>query len=219
MGARRSEQRNQHISIWIDKTPINMPGPPRYQNLSRFSVPADFRGRPLWYIQLWNLCYSILFRPSPQGLYGWRRMLLRAFGAKIGDGVIIRSDAQITYPWKLCIGDHSWIGNEVVLYSLGTINIGNNTVVSQRSYLCAGSHDHQSETFDITAKEIVIDDEAWLASDVFVAPGVHIGRGAVVGARSLVTKDLPAGMICHGNPAIAIRPRKHDRTTHSDSRN
>ena len=115
---------------------------------------------------------------------------------------------QITYPWKLSIGDHAWIGDDVVLYTLGQIAIGAHAVVSQRSYLCTGSHDYTRETFDIFARSIVIGAQAWLATDVFVAPGVEIGAGTVVGARSSVFKSLPAGVVASGSPAKVVRARE-----------
>jgi putative colanic acid biosynthesis acetyltransferase WcaF len=179
-----------------------------YQKLDTFLVPEGFRGKPGWYVQLWWIVQALLFHPSPQILYGWRRFLLRLFGAKIGKGVIIRPNVRITYPWKLNIGDYSWIGDSVDLYTLGPIQIGANAVISQKSYLCTGSHDYTSTQFTITQAEIVIEDEVWVATDVFIAPGVRIGKGAVIGARSSVFKSLEGGMVYSGNPARAIRPRK-----------
>ncbi|MGA8532100.1 MAG: putative colanic acid biosynthesis acetyltransferase [Acidobacteriaceae bacterium] len=177
------------------------------QDLSRFRLPPNFRGRPAWFVQLWWIVQATLFRMSPQVFYGWRRFLLRLFGAKVGRGVIVRPTAQITYPWKLTIGDHCWIGDYTTLYTLGEIHIGDNAVVSQHCYLAAATHDYTQPTFDMVARTIIIEPEAWLATRVFVAPGVTIGRGAVVGACSVVLKDLPPLMICAGNPARALRPR------------
>ncbi len=114
---------------------------------------------------------------------------------------------RTTYPWKVTIGDHAWVGDNVVLYSLGEIVIGANAVVSQNSYLCAGAHDYTRPDFPIFAKPVRIEAEAWLAADVFVAPGVTVGRGAVVGSRSSVFTDLPPMMVCFGSPAKPIRPR------------
>ena len=182
-------------------------GRPRYQDLSRFRLPRNFRGRSAVVVQLWWLVQASLFALSPQVLYGWRRFLLRLFGAKIGRNVLLRPSVQVTYPWKVEIGDHSWIGDGVVLYSLGTVHIGAHSVVSQNSYVCAGSHNPESVAFDIFALPVWIGDECWIASDVFVAPGVSIGDGAVVGARSSVFEDLPPAMICRGNPAVPVRPR------------
>jgi putative colanic acid biosynthesis acetyltransferase WcaF len=177
------------------------------QDLSSFKLPAGFRGRSAFIVQLWWIVQSSLFRLSPDFMYSWRSWLLRLFGAKVGQGVRIRPSAQITYPWKLKIGDHTWIGSESVLYNLGDIEIGSNVAIAHRVYLCAGSHNYEDPSFAIKASPIVIEDEVWLPNDIFVAPGVCIGRGAVVGARSSVFKDLPPMMICYGNPAKPIRPR------------
>ena len=179
----------------------------KYQDLSKFKLPKDFRGKPNWYVQLWWIVQDTLFRWSPQFMYSWRRALLRLFGAKIGKGVLIRPTVRITYPWKVSIGDNSWIGDDVVLYSLDKIEIGSNVVISQKSYICTGSHDYTRIDFPIYTRKIKIEDEVWIATDVFVAPGVTIGRGTVVGARSSVFKSLPPGKICIGNPAKPVKDR------------
>ncbi len=177
------------------------------QQLKTFTMPEDFRGKSGWYVQLWWIVQTLFFKTSPQFLYGWRRFLLRSFGAKVGKGVILRPSVHTQFPWKVTIGDYTWIGDDVVLYSLGEIKIGNNVVVSQKSYLCTGSHNYQSVAFDIFSVPIVLEDECWLATDVYVAPGITIGKGTVVGARSSVFKSLPAGKICMGSPAKVIKDR------------
>lgn len=181
-----------------------------YQDLSAFRLPKDFRGRPAWVVQLWWAVDWMFFRNSPQLLYGWRRFLLRLFGARIGKQVRLRSSVRVTYPWKLAIGDYSWIGDDTVLYSLGEIEIGKNVVISQFSYVCAAQHDLSRITFDMVDKKVVIEDEVWCAARVFIAPGTHIGKGTVVGACSSVFKDLPPGMICRGNPAVPVRERPRE---------
>ena len=180
---------------------------PQVQDLKTFRLPPNFRGRSGLTVQLWWLVQATLFRLSPQVMYGFRRWLLRLFGARIGKGVIIRPSVTIPYPWKLQIGDYSWIGDNAVLYSFADIAIGDNVVISQKSYLCAGTHDYRARGFDIQALPIKIEDEAWLAADVFVAPGVIVGRGAVVGSRSSVFGDLPAMMVCVGSPARPVHAR------------
>jgi len=184
----------------------------KYTDLSQFKLPKNFRGRTGIFVQIWWFVQSSFFGLSPQFMYGWRRFLLKLFGAQIGKNVIIRPSARITYPWKIKIGDYSWIGDDVVLYSLGDIEIGNNVVVSQKSYVCAASHDYESESFDIYSNKINIQDEVWVATDVFIAPGVTIHKGAVIGARSSVFNDLPGGMICMGSPAKPIRKRRHENS-------
>ena len=180
-----------------------------FQNLASFRVPDGFRGRNVVIVQLWWLVHSTLFRFSPRVLYGFRRFLLRLFGAQIGKGVIIRSSAQITYPWFLSIGDHSWIGDDTVVYNLAHISIGANVALAHRVYLCTGLHDIERTDFRIGAKPIRIEDECWLANDCFISPGVTLGRGAVIGARSTVLTDMPPGMVCVGYPCRPLRPR-HD---------
>lgn len=177
------------------------------QKLDQFKLPKGFRGRSPFTVQLWWIVQATLFAWSPQFLYRWRCFLLRCFGAKIGENVIIRPSVVVTYPWKLTIGDHAWIGDNVELYTLGEITIGTNAVISQGSYLCTGSHDYQSQAFDIYAEPIVVEDEAWVATDVYIAPGVTIGKGAVIGARSSVFKCMPSEMICLGSPAKPVKPR------------
>ena len=184
-----------------------MPQAPRVQDLKSFKLPANFRGRSSFFVQLWWLVQATLFRGSPQLLYGFRRGLLRMFGADIGKGVIIRPSATLTYPWKVKIGDYSWIGDDVVLYSFAEITIGRHVVISQKSYLCAGTHEYRKSSFDILSSPINIEDEAWVAADVFVAPGVTIGKGAVVGSRSSVFGNLPEMMICVGSPARPVHRR------------
>lgn len=197
----------------IHREPVTM----SYQQLDRFTLPPGFCGRPAWFVQLRWLVQAGLFRWSPQVLYGWRRGLLRCFGARLGKGVLVRPTATVTYPWELTIGDNAWVGDDVVLYTLGEIEIGANAVVSQRSYLCTGSHDFTRPTFDIYAKAIRLGDEAWVATDVFVAPGVSIGRGGVVGARSSVFHDLPAGVIAIGSPARVVGKREGSRVANTQA--
>ena len=179
----------------------------KIQDLNKFILPRNFRSRNAFVVQLWWIVQGTFFRMSPQFLYGFRNFLLRLFGAKIGEKVIIRPTARITYPWKVSIGDYSWIGDDVVLYSLGEIEIGKNVVISQKSYICTASHDYLQSDFPIFAKKSTIEDECWLATDVFVSPGITIGEGSVIGSRSSVYKDIPSNKVCIGSPAKIIRER------------
>lgn len=168
--------------------------------LDQFNVPKNFRGKNSLIVQIWRTTYILLYKSSPQIMYGWRRFLLRLFGAKIGKKVVLRPSSQITYPWKLEIGDHSWIGDDVFLYNLGNIKIGSNTIISQKSYICTGSHDYKSVNFNIYQKPIVIGNSCWIATDVFVAPGTIITDEVIIGARSSVFKDILEKGIYKGNP-------------------
>lgn len=124
----------------------------------------------------------------------------------------MRPTARVTYPWKVKLGNHCWIGDHAELYSLGPITVGDNAVVSQHSYVCAATHDHKDITFPLVAKAVVIEREAWIATDCFIAPGVTIGMGAIIGARSTVLTDIPPAKIAVGSPATIKAERQ--RTTH-----
>jgi len=157
---------------------------------------------------LWWLLQAVLFPLTPHAFHAPRCWLLRRFGATVGQHVIIRPTARFTYPWHVTIGDYSWIGDDVVLYSLVPITIGQHCVVSQKSYLCTGSHNLHDPHFGLIVAPIVLENGVWVAADCFVAPGVTIGANTVVGARSSVFKSLPAGQVCHGNPCRVVSPRQ-----------
>jgi putative colanic acid biosynthesis acetyltransferase WcaF len=179
----------------------------KYQDLKKFNVTKGFRGRSKVIVQLWWIVENTFFAMSPQFLYGWRRFLLRLFGAQVGRGVLIRSTAKFTYPWKVSIGDYSWIGEQTVFYSLDEIRIGTHVAIAHGVYFNTGLHDYTKKEFTILSKKIIIGDECWITNDVYIAPGVIIGRGTVVGARSSVYKDLPSNKVCIGNPVKIVRNR------------
>ncbi|MFW6358597.1 MAG: hormogonium polysaccharide biosynthesis acetyltransferase HpsU [Chroococcales cyanobacterium] len=166
------------------------------------------RGRPGWFILLWWLVQAIAFPLSLHSAHRFRCAILRLFGAKIGQGVMIRPTARFTYPWKVEIGDYSWIGDDVVFYSLDNIFIGSHSVISQECYLCTGSHDMQDKTFNLITRPIKIGNGVWVAADCFIGPDVHIGANAVIGARSTVFKDIPAEQVAWGNPCHPHYQRK-----------
>ena len=177
------------------------------QRLDHYDPPTNFRGRSGLVVFIWWFVQGTLFALSPQFMYGWRAWLLRVFGAEIGKDVRIRSSAKITYPWKLRIGDHSWIGDDSVIYCVTNITIGKQTVISQKCYLAPGGHEIDRIAFDVYLEPIVIGDGVWVSTDVFVGSGVHIGDGCVIGARSSVFEHMPAWKICYGYPAKAMKDR------------
>ena len=156
---------------------------------------------------LWAIVESTVFRYSFRTMYSWRAFLLRLFGARIGKKCIVRRTVRVEVPWNLTMGDHSCIGDECIVYSLGPITLGDRVTISQYTYLCAGTHDHTRPDFPLLRPPIDISDDVWIAADVFVGPAVHIGRGALIGARSSVFKDLPPWQVCVGNPARPIKNR------------
>jgi putative colanic acid biosynthesis acetyltransferase WcaF len=179
-----------------------------FQDLSRFRLPEGSRGRPAWFVQLWWLFDAFFVRPAPQALYSWRRFVLRLFGAKVGRNVLIRPGVRVTFPWKVVIGDHCWIGDNATLYSVAKITIGEHSVVSQDAYLCTGTHDHSDISFSLISSPITIEPECWIAARAFVGPGVRIGRGAVVAACSVMLSDVPPATIVAGIPAHTVGIRK-----------
>lgn len=156
---------------------------------------------------LWGLVWALLFRPSPRILRGWRRFLLRLFGARVGREAYLCPSVRIWAPWNLEIGNFSWIGDHVDCYCVAPIRLGSHVVVSQYSYLCTASHNHSDPHFALVTSPISIGSSAWVAADVFVGPGVTVGAGAVLGARSTVLRDVEAWTIVAGNPARFLKKR------------
>lgn len=156
----------------------------------------------------WELVWLLAFRPTPRwALHGWRRFLLRCFGAQIGAGCRIAPSCRVWAPWNLTMGELSALGDQVDCYSMDRITIGSKVAVSQRSFLCAGSHDTRSLARPLVTGPIVIEDHVWIAAESFVHLGVVIHEGAVIGARSVVTQDMPAWSICAGHPCRKIKDR------------
>ena len=156
---------------------------------------------------IWGLAWLLLFRPTPRPCRAWRRLLLRLFGARIGRGVKVMPSVRIWAPWNLEMADESCLGDYVDCYCVDKITIGAHATVSQYSFLCTATHDASDPHMKLITAPIVIQDQAWICADVFVAPGVTIGQGTVVGARSSVFKDLPAWKICYGTPAKPVKER------------
>jgi putative colanic acid biosynthesis acetyltransferase WcaF len=157
---------------------------------------------------LWMLVSLLLFRLCPLPLYGLKKSILRWFGAQVGEGVVIKPDVRITFPWKLILGDHVWLGEGCWLLNLAPITIENHACISQRAFLCTGSHDYKSATFDLRVHPIVIERGAWLGACAWVGPGVRVGDHAVLTANSVASRDLEPSGIYQGNPARLIRYRK-----------
>ena len=153
---------------------------------------------------LWGFA-TPFFRLSPRPFWGWRRMLLRAFGAKVGKDVHIFPTTRITIPWNLTLCDSCAVGDRAILYALGPIKIGARATVSQGAHLCAGTHNLSRPDRPLVKPPIVIGSDAWVAADAFVGPNVTVGERAVVGARAVVMKDVEPGHVVVGNPAKSIK--------------
>jgi len=156
----------------------------------------------------WWFVWLLLFRPSPRQLHGWRRFLLKLFGARLGKKVDLYPSCQIAMPWKLDMGDFSCLGDYVICYNIGGVRIGANSTISQFSHLCSSSHDFTKPNMPQTFAQVVVKDQVWVCADVFVGPGVTIGQGSVVGARACVVKDVAPWTVVGGNPARFIKKRE-----------
>lgn len=156
---------------------------------------------------LWEVLRAPLFAWTPRPLWGWRRAVLRFFGAEIGRRVNVFPTVKIAVPWNLSIHDEASVGDGVVLYSLGRITIGRQASISQFAHLCAGSHDYRRPDLPLTKPPVMVGEGAWICADAFVGPGVTIGDFAVVAARAVAVKDVAAWSIVAGNPARLVRMR------------
>ena len=174
-------------------------------NLSSYSTAGFSRGAPKWKEALWILVRSIFFLPSLPVPSSVRTAWLRLFGARVGTGVIIRSRVNITFPWRLEIGNYAWIGEEVLILSLARVRIGSDVCISQRAFLCTGSHAFQQEDFALIARPIHVSSGSWIAAQAFIGPGVEVGSGAVVSAGAVVLDNVSPRTLVQGNPARAIK--------------
>ena len=165
---------------------------------------------------LWMLG-QCLFSLSPRICFGWRNWLLRRFGARVGNHVHIYNSARIYFPWNLSVEDWSSIGEGALIYNLGFINIGKSVTISHRAHLCAGTHDYSRPDMPLLKVPIAIHDQAWICAEAFLGPGIIVGQGAVVGARSVVIRKVDPWTVVAGNPARFIKARALVYSTNSTS--
>ena len=156
---------------------------------------------------LWRTIWICLFRPSPRLCHRWRIFLLRLFGAKIGSHSFVYPSVQVWAPWNLEIGNNSCLSHFVDCYCVDKVYLGHNVTVSQYSFLCTASHDYNEVNLPLIAAPIRIEDHAWITADVFIGPGVTIGEGAVVLARSTVIASVQPWLVMGGSPIKKINTR------------
>ena len=174
-------------------------------DLSRYDNSDFSRGAPAWKEALWVFARGMFFQtflPWPSAL---RVALLRAFGARVGRAVVVRANVNVSFPWRLSVGDHVWIGEDVGILSLADVTIESNVCISQRAYLCTGSHDYLREDFKLVTRSITLRAGSWVAAAAFIAPGVEVGAGAVVAAGSVVTRNVTPATLVRGNPAEVVK--------------
>lgn len=157
---------------------------------------------------LWGLIWGIFARPLPRSVgLGWKRFLLRLFGAKIHSTAVVYSSAKIYYPANLVMEAYSCLASDVDCYNVALIHLGANTTVSQGAYLCTASHDITNPLNPLITAPIVLEDQAWVGAKAFIGMGVHIGQGAVVGATASVYKNVEPWTVVGGNPAKFLKKR------------
>lgn len=174
-------------------------------DLSRFRSELSLANRVARLV--WGWVWLFLFRTSPRIAFGWRRMLLRLFGAKMERGARVYPSTRFFHPANLVMREQAILGPDVDCYCVGPIEIGRNAMVSQYSYLCGATHDYSRPNLPLVIGRIHIGDNAWVCADVFIGPNVTVGEGSVVGARSTVFRDVPPWKVVVGNPPKVIRDR------------
>lgn len=162
--------------------------------MAAFTGAGYDRGRPLAHQVAWYVVQNLIFVKwwFPARL---RPAVLRAFGAEVGPGVLVRSRVRVHWPWKLSVGEDTWIGEGVWLLNLEPITLGHDVCLSQEALLCTGSHDRHSPSFEFDNAPIVVDDGGWVAARAIVLRGVRVGRESVVGAGATAHQDVPDGAV------------------------
>ena len=193
--AQRHPAAPEHGEAWVD--------------LASFSNPEYDPGRGILIRTVWYFLSLTVFESGWVPLGRLKIWLLRAFGAKIGEGLVIKPHVRIKHPWRLTLGDHCWIGQGTWIDNIEDVHVGSHVCVSQLTYFCTGNHDYRRRTFDLDARPIRVEDGAWLGARCLILGGITIGANAVVAAGSVVNRDVEAAAIVRGNPATPLeRPRE-----------
>ena len=170
-----------------------------------------YRNRISWQNRLgraaWRLVYWTLFRLSPSPMCGWRRLLLRCFGAKMGVGTVVHNSVKIWAPWNLEMADDSCLAFGVDCYSADKVYLGKHVTVSQYAFLCTASHDLSDPDRALVTAPIRLEEMSWVFARAFIGPGVTLGQGAVAAACAVVVKNVEPWTIVGGNPAKVIKKR------------
>ena len=173
-----------------------------YDN-THYQVSAGFIKRVLWY---W--INAMFFKSACPIGSRCKSSLLRIFGARVGKGVVIKPCVNIKYPWKLEVGDHVWIGEEVWIDNLDDVKISDHCCISQGALLLCGNHDYKKSTFDLVTAPIILEEGAWIGAKAVVCPGVTCRSHSVLAVNSVANRDLEPYSIYQGNPAAKVKDRK-----------
>lgn len=195
---------NQEIDLDPDRTGDGV------VDLCEFSCPEFDRGASAIKEAFWLVVRKFVFEINPFPWYPLKSFVLRLFGARVGRGVVIKPGVKITFPWKLSVGNHVWLGEDSWLINLVSITIEDSVCISQGAMLCTGNHDFKSRRFNLITQEIHIKRGSWIAANAWVGPGVLVESHAVLCAGSVTNHDLEPYGIYQGNPAVKVRVRHID---------
>jgi len=156
----------------------------------------------------WNFVWATLFWPSPILFHGWRRFLLRLFGARIASDAHVYPSAKVWAPWNLEMREGACLSRNVDCYNVDPIVLGRQALVSQYAFLCAASHDYEDLAMPLVTGPITIGDRAWVTAGAFIGPGVTVGEGGVALARSVVVRDVEPWTVVGGAPARMVKQRR-----------
>jgi putative colanic acid biosynthesis acetyltransferase WcaF len=179
-------------------------------DLTKFDNSWYHPGRNKLIQILWYFTNVVFLKSSWLPVSGFKVALLRMFGAKIGKQVNIKPSVNIKYPWRLSVGDYSWIGENVWIDNLDQVTIGKNCCISQGALLLCGNHDYKAEAFDLITGPIILEDEVWIGANATVCPGVTCHYRSILSVGSVASKDLEKASIYRGNPAEIVRRRDEE---------
>ena len=157
----------------------------------------------------WNACWAIFYRLSPRPMHGWRSLLLRAFGAKLGPNCHFYPGSKVWAPWNLVCADQVTAGDGAEIYNPAPITLGSHAILSQDAYLCGATHDYDDPAFPLLAYATQVGAYGWICARASVAPGVQVGDGAVLGLGSVATRNMEAWTVYAGAPAVKVKERRH----------
>jgi putative colanic acid biosynthesis acetyltransferase WcaF len=156
---------------------------------------------------LWGACRALLYRPSPRPFHGWRAMLLRVFGAKLGAGCHFYPKSKVWAPWNLRCEDRVTLADDAEIYNPSPVMLGSHAIVSQGAYVCGATHLYNEPSFKLVSFEMRIGAYAWICARAMVSPGVNVGEAAILGLGSVAARDLEPFGIYVGAPARKVKER------------
>lgn len=170
--------------------------------------PGSYRpGRPFAVRALWLVVEAVVLLNPVVTSYRFKAGLLRLFGARIGEGLVIKPGVHVKYPWRLTVGDHSWLGERAWIDNMEDVTLGSNVVISQGAYLCTGNHDWSDPVMPLAPRPIVVEDGAWIGAFARVAPGRTVRAGSILSLGAVALDDTEPWGIHAGNPATLIGRR------------